>query len=48
MLVLLALGGITSVVWVAVLWLSFLDEKQIASSQMSVKRRTIAVRDGHE
>lgn len=46
MLALLALGGITCVVWGAMLWLSFLDEKQVGLLGMPVKRSKNAVRDG--
>ena len=48
MLVLLALGGITFVVWMAMLGLSFLDQEQVASLRMSVKRGKDAVRIGKE
>lgn len=46
MLVLWALGGITCVVWAARLWWSSLDENQIASLRISVKRSKNTVRDG--
>lgn len=46
MLVLLALGGITFVVWVMMVWVSFLDENQVASLLVPVKRSKQAVRDG--
>jgi len=46
--VLLALGGITFVVWMARLGLSFLDQEQVASLRMSVKRGKDAVRIGKE
>lgn len=46
MLVLLALGGITFVVWMARLGLSFLDQEQVASVRMSVKRGESALRIG--
>jgi hypothetical protein len=38
MLVLLAVGGITCVVWGTMLWLSFLDEKQVGLLRRPVKR----------
>ncbi|MBL8071463.1 MAG: hypothetical protein JNM35_10215 [Nitrospira sp.] len=37
MLVLLAVGGITCVVWGTMLWLSFLDEKQVRLLRRPVK-----------
>lgn len=46
MLVLLALGGITFVVWVTMVGVSFLDQEPVASLRMSVKRNEPAVRDG--
>lgn len=48
MFVLLALGGITFVVWAAVLWLSFLDHKQVASLRRPVTRSKNVVRTGKE
>ena len=39
MLVLLAVGGITCVVWGTMLWLSFLDENQVELLRRPVKRR---------
>jgi hypothetical protein len=38
MLVMLAVGGITCVVWGTMLWLSFLDEKQVGLLRRPVKR----------
>ena len=38
MLVLLAVGGITCVVWGTMLWMSFLDEKQVGLLRKPVKR----------
>ncbi|MDR4471321.1 MAG: hypothetical protein R3B11_18785 [Nitrospira sp.] len=46
MLVLLALGGITFVVWVTMVGVSFLDQEPVASLRMPVKRNEPAVRDG--
>lgn len=46
MLVLLALGGITFVVWVMMVGVSFLDENQAASLLVPVKRSKQAARDG--
>lgn len=46
MLVLLALGGITFVVWVMMVWVSFLDESQVASLLVPVTRSKQTVRDG--
>ncbi|HNA25569.1 MAG TPA: hypothetical protein PLI01_02160 [Nitrospira sp.] len=48
MLVLLALGGITCVVWMAMLWLSFFDDRQIVLLRTPVKRSRHAVRDGKD
>ncbi|WHZ16528.1 MAG: hypothetical protein OJF52_003378 [Nitrospira sp.] len=45
MLVLLALGGITCLVWGAILWLSFLDEKQVGLIGMPVKRENNIVQE---
>ncbi len=46
MLVLLSLGGITLVVWVVMVWVSFLDPHQVASLRVPVKRSKQVVRDG--
>lgn len=45
MLVLLALGGITCLVWGTILWLSFLDEKQVGLIGMPVKRESNIVQE---
>jgi hypothetical protein len=45
MLVMLAVGGITCVVWGTMLWLSFLDEKRVGLLRRPVKHGKNAVRD---
>lgn len=45
MLVLLALGGITCLVWGTILWLSFLDEKQVGLIGMPVRRESNGVQE---
>lgn len=45
MLVLLALGGITCLVWGTVLWLSFLDEKPVGLIGLPVKRENNRVQE---
>jgi len=42
---LLALGGITCLVWGTILWLSFLDEKQVGLIGMPVKRASNIVQE---
>lgn len=45
MLVLLALGGITLCAWGAILWRSFLDDRQVELIGMSVRREHRTVQE---
>jgi hypothetical protein len=45
MLMLLALGGVTCLVWGTILRLSFLDEKQVGLIGMPVKRKSDIVQE---